>query len=84
MSGPLAGLRVLDFGQYVAGPFATMLLADLGAYVVKVEPPAGDEWRRYNPIAPGESHHFYALNRSRSVTAIHENLNLGALTAAAR
>ena len=62
---PLAGLRVLDYGQYVAAPFATMLLADLGADVVKVEPPRGDEWRRYDPFQPGESRYFYALNRGK-------------------
>jgi crotonobetainyl-CoA:carnitine CoA-transferase CaiB-like acyl-CoA transferase len=62
---PLAGLRVLDYGQYVAGPFATMLLADLGADVVKVEPPHGDEWRRYDPFEEGESRYFYALNRGK-------------------
>jgi crotonobetainyl-CoA:carnitine CoA-transferase CaiB-like acyl-CoA transferase len=70
VSGPLAGLRVLDFGQYVAGPVATMLLADLGADVVKVEPPAGDEWRRYDPVAPGDSHFFYALNRNKRSVAL--------------
>jgi len=43
---PLDGLRVIDFGAYLAGPFATMLLADLGADVIKVEPPAGDAMRR--------------------------------------
>lgn len=43
---PLDGLRVLDLGAYLAGPFSTMLLADLGADVVKVEPPAGDAMRR--------------------------------------
>ena len=43
---PLAGLKVLDLGAYLAGPFAAMLLADLGADVVKVEPPAGDAMRR--------------------------------------
>ena len=42
-----------------------MLLADLGADVVKVEPPAGDAWRRYEPFAPGESRYFYALNRNK-------------------
>jgi crotonobetainyl-CoA:carnitine CoA-transferase CaiB-like acyl-CoA transferase len=62
---PLSGMRVLDYGQYVAGPFATMLLADLGADVVKVEPPRGDEWRRYDPFADGESRYFYALNRGK-------------------
>ena len=63
--GPLAGIRVLDFGQYVAAPFGTMLLADLGADVVKIEPPLGDQWRHYEPFAPGESRYFYALNRNK-------------------
>ena len=67
---PLAGLRVLDYGQYVAGPFATMLLADLGADVVKVEPPRGDEWRRYDPFEEGESRYFYALNRGKRSVAL--------------
>jgi crotonobetainyl-CoA:carnitine CoA-transferase CaiB-like acyl-CoA transferase len=62
---PLAGVQVLDYGQYVAGPFATMLLADLGADVVKVEPPSGDQWRRYDPFREGESRYFYALNRGK-------------------
>ncbi|MEU3191613.1 CoA transferase [Streptomyces sp. NPDC006992] len=66
---PLEGVRVLDYAQYVAGPFATMLLGDLGADIVKVEPPSGDSWRHYNPHAPGESTWFYALNRGkRSIT----------------
>ena len=67
---PLAGMRVLDYGQYVAGPFATMLLADLGADVVKVEPPRGDEWRRYDPFQEGESRYFYALNRGKRSVAL--------------
>jgi crotonobetainyl-CoA:carnitine CoA-transferase CaiB-like acyl-CoA transferase len=62
---PLAGIRVLEYAQYVAGPFAGMLLADLGADVIKVEPPAGDAWRRYEPFAEGESRYFYALNRNK-------------------
>jgi crotonobetainyl-CoA:carnitine CoA-transferase CaiB-like acyl-CoA transferase len=45
MSGPLAGLRVVDFGQYIAGPLAAMILADCGADVVRVEPPGGPRWR---------------------------------------
>jgi crotonobetainyl-CoA:carnitine CoA-transferase CaiB-like acyl-CoA transferase len=67
---PLAGLRVLDYGQYVAAPFATMLLSDLGADVVKVEPPRGDQWRRYDPFQPGESRYFYALNRGKRSIAL--------------
>jgi crotonobetainyl-CoA:carnitine CoA-transferase CaiB-like acyl-CoA transferase len=62
---PLEGLRVLEYAQYVAGPLAGMLLADLGADVVKVEPPAGDAWRRYEPFDTGESRYFYALNRNK-------------------
>ncbi len=62
---PLDGIRVLEYAQYVAGPFAGMLLADLGADVVKVEPPAGDAWRRYEPFAEGESRYFYSLNRNK-------------------
>jgi crotonobetainyl-CoA:carnitine CoA-transferase CaiB-like acyl-CoA transferase len=62
---PLRGVRVLEYAQYVAGPFAGMLLADLGADVVKVEPPAGDAWRRYEPFAAGHSRYFYALNRNK-------------------
>jgi crotonobetainyl-CoA:carnitine CoA-transferase CaiB-like acyl-CoA transferase len=62
---PLDGLRVLEYAQYVAGPFAGMLLADLGADVVKIESPAGDAWRRYEPFAENESRYFYALNRNK-------------------
>ncbi|HZS00817.1 MAG TPA: CoA transferase [Chloroflexota bacterium] len=44
MAGPLTGVRVIDFGQYIAGPLAAMLLADAGADVVRVEPPEGPRW----------------------------------------
>ena len=62
---PLAGFRVLDYSQFVAGPLATMLLADLGADVIKVEAPAGDAYRHYEPLGEGESRRFYALNRNK-------------------
>jgi crotonobetainyl-CoA:carnitine CoA-transferase CaiB-like acyl-CoA transferase len=67
---PLDGIRVLEYAQYVAGPFAGMLLADLGADVIKVEAPAGDAWRRYEPFADGESRYFYALNRNKRSVVI--------------
>lgn len=62
---PLVGYRVLDYSQFVAGPLATMLLADLGADVVKVESPAGDAYRHYEPLGGGESRRFYSLNRNK-------------------
>ena len=74
---PLDGLRVLDYGQYVASPFATMLLADLGADVIKVEPPSGDEWRRYDPFEEGESRYFYALNRGKRSVALDLKIDEG-------
>jgi crotonobetainyl-CoA:carnitine CoA-transferase CaiB-like acyl-CoA transferase len=53
-AGPLAGIRVLEFGQIAAGPFCGMLLADLGADVVKVEKPdGGDDMRRWPPMTEG-------------------------------
>ncbi len=62
---PLAGLKVLDFTQILAGPFCTALLADLGANVIKVEPPKGDEYRRIGPFRNGESALFLLVNRGK-------------------
>ena len=62
-SGPLAGIRVLEFGSFVAGPWAGQLLADMGADVIKIEPPAGDPWRHASPFAANESRVFVPLNR---------------------
>ena len=53
--GPLAGLRILELGHFVAAPFATRLLADLGADVVKIEPPGGDPVRQWGEQANGRS-----------------------------
>jgi len=44
MAGPLHGVRVIDFGQYLAGPLAAMLLGDQGAEVIRVDPPGGPRW----------------------------------------
>lgn len=65
MSGPLSGIRVVEYAQYVAGPFAGSLLAELGADVVKVEPPGGDAYRHVMPIAPGVGRFFVPLNRGK-------------------
>jgi len=65
MTLPLQGVVVADYSQYVAGPLCTMLLADLGADVIKVEPPHGDQWRRQEPYGPDTSKPFVALNRNK-------------------
>ena len=64
--GPLAGLVVADFSRVLAGPYCTMLLADLGATVVKVEGPPGDETRHWMPPAlDGEATYFLSVNRGK-------------------
>ncbi len=71
MTLPLSGLRVLDLSRLLPGPFATMVLADLGADVVKVEEPGGGDWLRgMPPLADGESGAFHALNRNKRSIAI--------------
>ena len=65
MSLPLEGVRVVEYAQYVAGPLCGVLLADLGADVIKVEPPAGDAYRYVMPVAPGVGRFFIPLNRGK-------------------
>ncbi len=69
-SGPLNGIRVLEFTQIIAGPLGCQLLCDLGAEVIKVEPPNGEPWRVYAQFVPLESKVFHALNRGKQSLAI--------------
>ncbi|MDB5880437.1 MAG: formyl-coenzyme transferase (Formyl-CoA transferase)-like protein [Ramlibacter sp.] len=64
-SGALAGVRVLDLSAYIAGPYGCALLADLGAEVIKIEPPAGDNLRKYPSTLEAESRAFLGVNRSK-------------------
>lgn len=70
MTGPLEGLRVLELSRHLAGPFAAMTLGDLGADVLKIEPPGrGDDTRGFPPYWNGESCYFLSTNRNkRSIT----------------
>jgi crotonobetainyl-CoA:carnitine CoA-transferase CaiB-like acyl-CoA transferase len=68
--GPLRGTLVVEFGNLIAAPYAAMLLADLGARVVKVEPPEGDLSRGFGPHQNGESTFFMAVNRGKESLAL--------------
>src|SRR2546425_3114493 len=70
MNGALSGVRVLDFTEYIAGPYCGQMLADMGAEVTKVEPLWGDFWRLSNSIAPAESWGFIGLNRGKRSISI--------------
>lgn len=62
---PLNGVKVLEFCQVAAGPFCAMLLADLGADVIKIEPPSGDSMRQWPPMNGDFSENFSSLNRNK-------------------
>ena len=65
LPAPLDGLRVLDFSRVLAGPFCTALLADVGAEVIKVESPEGDDYRRVGPVCDGDGAYFLLANRGK-------------------
>src|ERR671921_1524121 len=70
-AGPLAGVLVADFSRVLAGPYATMLLADLGADVIKVESPGGDETRSWMPpVHDGVSTYYLGINRGKRSIAL--------------
>ena len=63
---PLANIKILDLTRFVAGPFCTQLLADMGAEVIKIESPdRGDETRHQGAVVNGESWYFVGLNRNK-------------------
>ena len=70
-SGPLAGITVIDLSRILAGPYCTMLMAELGARVIKVEPPGkGDDAREYGPFVKGKSAYFMSVNRGKESIAL--------------
>lgn len=78
MSGPLSGVRVLDLTRVLAGPYTTMILADLGAEVVKIEEPGvGDEARRVGPFRDGVSAYFVSINRGKKSLTLNLKAEAG-------
>jgi crotonobetainyl-CoA:carnitine CoA-transferase CaiB-like acyl-CoA transferase len=70
-SGPLAGIVIADFSRVLAGPYCTMLLADMGATVIKVESPSGDETREWKPpVFEGQSTYYLSINRNKRSIAL--------------
>jgi formyl-CoA transferase len=65
-AGPLSGVRVLDLSAYIAGPYGCTLLADQGAEVIKIEPPEGDNLRRYPSTLDKDSRAFLGINRGKA------------------
>jgi len=71
LEGPLSGITVVDLTRVLAGPYCTMLLADLGARIIKVErPETGDDSRKFGPFVDGKSVYFASLNREKESIAI--------------
>ena len=69
-SGMLKGIRIIDCTRNIAGPVATMLAAEMGADVIKIESPDGDEMRRWPPFVDGESVYFVSCNRGKRSIAL--------------
>jgi CoA:oxalate CoA-transferase len=70
-SGPLSGITVVDLSRILAGPYCTFLMAELGARVIKVEPPGkGDDAREYGPFRNGKSTYFSSINRGKESIAL--------------
>ncbi len=69
-SPALADLRILDLTSVILGPYATQILGDLGAEIVKVEPPEGDAMRQWPPVNGGYSENFASINRGKKSVAL--------------
>src|ERR671925_1797404 len=71
VAGPLSGITIVDLTRVLAGPYCTMVLADLGARVIKIEAPeTGDDSRHYGPFVNGKSAYFMAMNRGKESLAL--------------
>src|SRR3954447_20932250 len=69
--GPLSGITVVDLSRILAGPYCTLMMAELGARVIKVEPPGnGDDARAYGPFIEGRSAYFMSINRGKESIAL--------------
>ena len=69
--GPLSGITVIDLSRILAGPYCTFLMTELGAHVIKVEPPGkGDDAREYGPFVKGKSTYFASVNRGKESIAL--------------
>ena len=69
--GPLSGITVVDLSRILAGPYCTLLMAELGARIIKVEPPEkGDDARHYGPFLAGKSSYFMSVNRGKESIAL--------------
>ncbi len=72
VKGPLSGILVVDVSRILAGPYCTLLMAELGARVIKVEPPEkGDDAREYGPFLEGKSAYFMSINRGKQSIALN-------------
>src|SRR5262245_47801922 len=69
-SGPLVGIKVVDFCSFIAGSYGAMVLGDFGAEVIKVEPLTGDLARAWGPFLAGESRYFQGWNRNKRSLAV--------------
>ena len=71
-TGPLSGITVVDLSRILAGPYCTLMMAELGARVIKVETPGtGDDARHYGPFVNGKSAYFQSVNRGKESIALN-------------